>query len=98
MPYLLLLSLLWILLGVLLGALVNAAGWGLRARGFVNPVAMLSTLAGGAAGALLFGWLGVLVLGRIFGTPAALCGGILAAVLVPWPLVTWRSRRIQRGE
>lgn len=87
------LSLFWILLGVALGALVNGAQWGLRARGFAGWLATLSTLGIGAAGALLVGWLGAIVFGRPFGTPAALWGGILAAVLLPWLLALGRDKR-----
>jgi hypothetical protein len=89
----LVLSLFWILLGVALGALVNGARWGLRARGFDGWLATLGTLGIGAAGAVLVGWLGVFVFGRPFGTPAALWGGILAAVLLPWLLALGRNKR-----
>jgi hypothetical protein len=56
--------------------------------------ATLGTLGIGAAGALLVGWLGVFVFGRPFGTPAAVWGGILAAVLVPWLLALGRRQAI----
>ena len=82
----LVLSLCWIVLGVISGALANGARWGLCARGFAGRRATLGTLGIGAAAALLFGWLGAFVFGRPFGTPTALWGGILAAVLVPWLL------------
>lgn len=88
------LSLLWILLGVALGALANGARWGLRARRFTGWQATLGTLGIGATGALLVGWLGVFVFGRPFGTPAALWGGILAAVLLPWLLALGRKQAI----
>lgn len=87
------LSLFWILLGIVLGALVNGARCGLRARDFPGWRATLGTLGVGAAGALLFGWLGVLVFGVPFGTPTALWGGILAAVLTPWLLALGRDKR-----
>lgn len=87
------LSLSWILLGIVVGALVNGAHWGLRARHFAGWQATLGTLGIGAAGALLFGWLGVFVFGRPFGTPMALWGAILAAVLLPWLLSLGRNRR-----
>ena len=51
-----------------------------------------SRLLGAIHAALLFGWLGVFVCGRPFGTPAALYDGILAAVLVPWLLALGRNR------
>ena len=66
------LSLFWIVLGVALGALANGARWGLRGRGFAGWQATLGTLGIGATGALMVGWLGALVFGRPFGTPAAL--------------------------
>jgi hypothetical protein len=88
------LSLFWILLGVALGALANGARWGLRSHGFAGLRATLGTLGAGAAGALLIGWLGVLILGRSFGTPAALWGGALACVLLPWLLALGRKRAI----
>lgn len=91
---LLALSLFWILLGVVLGALANGARWGLRAHGFAGWRATLGTLGAGAAGALLIGWLGALVLGRSFGTPAALWGGVLGATLVPWLLSLGRKRAV----
>jgi cell shape-determining protein MreD len=87
------LSLFWIALGIALGALANGARWGLRARGFAGWQATLSTLGIGAAGAVLVGWLGVFVFGRPFGTPAALWGGVLAAVLLPWLLALGRDMR-----
>lgn len=90
----LVLSLVWIILGAVLGALANGAHWGLRARGFVGRRATLGTLGIGAAGALLIGWLGAFVFGRPFGTPTALWGGILAAVLVPWLLALVRKPAI----
>ena len=88
------LSLFRILLGVVLGALVNGARWGLRARDFAGWRATVGTLGIGAAGALLFGWLGVFVFGRTFGTPMALWGGVLAAVLMPWLLALGRKEAI----
>lgn len=88
------LSLFWIILGVVLGALANGARWGLSARGFAGWPATLGTLGIGSVGAVLVGWLGVFVFGRPFGTPAALWGGILAAVLVPWLLALARKQAI----
>jgi hypothetical protein len=90
----LVLSLVWIVLGVISGALANGARWGLRARGFAGWRATLGTLGIGAAGALLVGWLGAFVFGRPFGTPAALWGGILVVVLVPWMLALGSKRAI----
>lgn len=88
------LSLFWIILGVALGALANAARWGLSGRGFEGWRATLGTLGIGAAGALLAGWLAVVIFGRLFGTPAALWGGLLAAVLVPWLLALVHKQAI----
>jgi hypothetical protein len=90
------LSLFWVLLGIGLGALANGARWGLRARGFAGWGATLGTLWIGAAGAVLAGWLGVVVFGRPFGTPAALWGGIVAAMLVPWMLARGRAQPVSR--
>ena len=90
----LIVSLFWILLGCVLGALATGARWGLRAQGFTGWRATLGTVGVGGAGALLIGWLGVLVLGQPFGTPAALWGGVLASVLVPWLLALGRKRAI----
>ncbi len=89
------LTLFWILLGAALGALVNGARWGLRARGFGGWPATVGTLGVGAAGALLVGLLGVLLLGRPFGTSAALWGGILAAALLPW-LLPWLLAQVRK--
>jgi hypothetical protein len=88
----LILSVAWFVLGALLGALANGARLGLRARGFTGWGATLGTLGIGAAGAVIFGWLSVLLFGRPFGTPASLWGGVLAAVLVPWLLARLRPR------
>ncbi len=88
----LVLSLVWIVVGTLLGALANGARVGLRARGFVGRGATLGTLGIGTGAALLFGWLGVWLFGRPFGTPMALWGGALCVALVPWLLRRPRSR------
>jgi hypothetical protein len=78
------LSVVWILLGAVLGALANGARLGLRARGFAGWQATWATLALGAFGALVFGWLGATLFGRPFGTPTALWGSILAVTVGPW--------------
>jgi hypothetical protein len=80
----LILSLAWLILGAALGALANGARLGLRARGFDGWRATWATLALGALAALLFGWLGVALFGRPFGTPTALWGGVLVVTLGPW--------------
>ncbi|HKB48984.1 MAG TPA: hypothetical protein VKC57_14870, partial [Ktedonobacterales bacterium] len=68
----LVLSVAWVVIGVVLGALANGARLGLCARGFAGWGATLGTLGFGAIGAVIFGWLGVFLFGRPFGTPAAL--------------------------
>ena len=74
-----LLSALWIMLGGGIGALALAArlrpaSWGRRGG--------LGLVGVGALAALLGGWLGTLLLGRLFGTLTALWVSILAVVLV----------------
>ncbi len=83
-----LLSLIWLALGVVLGALALAArlrpsSWGHRG--------WLIVLGVGALAGLLGGWIGALLLGRLFGTPVALWVAILAVVL-PWLVERLRSR------
>jgi hypothetical protein len=82
-----LLSLVWLALGLLAGALALAArlrpaSWG--------PRGLLMLLGLGALAALFGGWLGALLLGRLFGTPVALWVAILA-VFLPWLVVRLRS-------
>ncbi len=82
------LSLVWLALGLLIGALALAArlrpaAWGRRG--------WLLLLGMGALGALLGGWIGALLLGRLFGTPTALWVAILA-VFVPWLVERLRGR------
>jgi uncharacterized membrane protein YeaQ/YmgE (transglycosylase-associated protein family) len=83
----LILSLFWLLLGLLIGALALAArlcpaSWGRRG--------WLVTLGVGASAALLGGWIGTLLLGRLFGTPTALWVAILVIFL------TWLMERFRR--
>ena len=71
-------SVLWLALGVVVGALALAArlrpaAWGRQG--------WLMLLGVGALAALLGGWLGTLLLGKMFGTPEALWIAILAVVL-----------------
>jgi ABC-type molybdate transport system permease subunit len=71
-------SLLWLALGLVVGALALAAklrptAWGRRG--------WLLLLAVGALSGLLGGWLGALLLGKMFGTPEALWIAILAVAL-----------------
>lgn len=82
------LSLIWLALGVLMAALALAARlcpavWGRRG--------WLLLLGVGALAALLGGWMGALLLGRLFGTPTALWVAILAVVL-PWLVERLRAR------
>ncbi|HEY7355736.1 MAG TPA: hypothetical protein VH590_04685 [Ktedonobacterales bacterium] len=82
------LSLIWLALGVLMAALALAArlrpaAWG--SRGW------LLLLGVGALAALLGGWIGTLLLGRLFGTPTALWVAILAVAL-PWLVERLRPR------
>src|SRR5579885_78630 len=75
-----LLSLIWLALGLLmaalaLGARLRPASWGRRG--------WLPLLGVGALAALFGGWLGTLLLGKLFGASTALWVAILAVVL-PW--------------
>jgi uncharacterized membrane protein YeaQ/YmgE (transglycosylase-associated protein family) len=83
------LSLVWLGLGLVIGALALAArlrpsSWGRRGWLLLLGVGML--------GALLGGWLGALLLGKLFGTPMAVWVAILA-VFVSWLVERLRSRR-----
>lgn len=83
------LSALWLLIGTVIGLIANGgrlrpatwARWGWRAL----P-------ATGAIAALLGGWLGTAVYGRLFGTPAALWVAIVGVSLGPW-LIEWLRGR-----
>lgn len=82
----LLLSLLWLLLGSIVGVLALAA------RLCPAPCGRRGWLLGfGALGALLGGWMGTLLLGRLFGTPTALWVAILLVLLV-WLVERLRTR------
>ena len=73
-----LLSLLWLALGVVIGALALAA----RLRPALwGRWGWLMLLGLGALAALLGGWLGTLLLGKLFGTPEAIWIAILAVAL-----------------
>lgn len=89
-----LLSVLWLVLGGGIGALALAArlrptSW--ERRGWLGLVGV-SALA-----ALLGGWLGTLLLGRLFGTLTALWVAILVVVLV-WLLARLRTRTQAREQ
>jgi len=83
------LSLIWLALGVVMGALALAARLRPAVWGRLGWVLLLGV---GALAALLGGWLGALLLGRLFGTPAALWVAILA-VFLPWLVERVRARR-----
>jgi hypothetical protein len=89
------LTLIWIGIGLIIGLLAHAARLGFAARGMAGRSALLWTLGLGVAAALLGGFLAVLLLGRLFGTPTALWVSVLAVVLVPWIWQRARSARAQ---
>jgi hypothetical protein len=93
----LLFSLIWLALGLVVGVL----GLGARLRPVVwGRWGWLIVMGIGALAALLGGWLGALLLGKLFGTPAALWVAILA-VFLPWLVERLRHRaqsRQQAGE
>jgi hypothetical protein len=89
-----LLSLLWLALGLMIGALalstqVRPAAWGRRG--------WLLLLGVGALAGLLGGWLGTILLGKLFGTPEAIWIAILAVVL-PSLVERLRARVQSRAE
>jgi hypothetical protein len=87
------LSLAWVVLGVVigglaLGALLLPAEWKLneeRRKWLIMPGI-------GAGAALLGGWLGTLIWGRLFGTPTALWVAVLVVALGPWLFTRLRAR------
>ena len=84
----LLLLLLWLALGILCGALALAARMRPAAWGRWGWLLLLGL---GALAALLGGWLGTLLLSKLFGTPAALWVAVLAVAL-PWLVERLRAR------
>ncbi len=83
------LSLVWVALGLVVGALALAArlrpaSWGRRGWLLLLGVGMLAALLGG--------WIGALLLSKLFGTPMALWVAILAVFLC-WLVERLRSRR-----
>ena len=93
----LILSLFWLVLGMLIGALALGArllpaAWKLNEERRKRLV----MLGLGAGAALLGGWLGTLIWGRLFGTPTALWVSVLVVALGPW-LFTKLRARTQRG-
>src|SRR5262245_26996971 len=84
------LSLLWLLLGLVVGALalgarLRPAAWGAHGR--------LIMLGVGAGGGLLGGWLGALLLSRLYGMATALWIAALVVVAAPWLSTRLLSRR-----
>jgi len=87
----LVLSLFWLLLGVVVGALalgarLRPAVWGARGQ--------LIMLGVGAGAGLLGGWLGALVLGRLYGMMTALWIAVLVVVAAPWLSTRLLSKRV----
>ena len=83
------LSLVWLALGLVVGALALAArlrpaSWGRRGWLLLLGVGMLAALLGG--------WIGALLLSKLFGTPMALWVAVLAVCLC-WLVERLRSRR-----
>lgn len=84
------LFLIWLGLGLLIGALALAArlrpaSWGRRG--------WLWMLGLGVLAAQLGGWLGTLLMGRLYGTADALWVAALLVVAVPWLLACWRGQK-----
>lgn len=88
----LLLSLVWLALGLLVAGLACAARWDLGARGVLRGArGVWSTLALSALSAVVGGWLGALLFGRLYGAPMALWVSVVACALLPFSL-----KRLQR--
>lgn len=84
------LCLIWLGLGLLIGALALAArlrpaSWGRRG--------WLWMLGVGVLAAQLGGWLGTLLMGRLYGTADALWVAALLVVAVPLLAERWRAQR-----
>jgi hypothetical protein len=89
-----LLSLIWIGLGVLAGALALAARLRPAAWGRWGWLVLLGL---GAGAALPGGWIGALLLGKLFGTPTALWVAVLA-VFLAWLVERLRARARSRTQ
>ena len=87
------LSLFWVVLGAIVALLAQGARLGFSARGMPGAQGWLATLGTGVALSLLGGWLGTLLLGRLYGTPTALWVGILGVVVAPWLWARFRRSR-----
>ena len=87
------LSLFWILLGIIFGLLAQAARVGFTARGIAGWPGWLATLGSGIVFALIGGWLGTWLWGRLYGTPTALWVGIVAVFVAPWLWARFRRSR-----
>jgi len=94
------LSVFWLTLGVVVGALAAAARLDRAgaASGGSRPLASRAwaKVGVGAVAALLGGWLGVLVFGRLFSTATAVWVSALCAALLPW-LMQRDWRRVGRS-
>lgn len=96
MPTTIALSLSWILGGAVLGTLAHVAAPLPGSRRWpVGRAALLSRAGIGAVSALAGGWLGSLLLGRLFGSPAAIWVAVLAVMLLPWLMARWRLGSVQ---
>jgi hypothetical protein len=84
------LSLLWLVVGAIIGALAAAARLERADVGAVAPRPLASRawvkVAIGAVAAVVGGWLGIVVFGRLFSTATALWVSALCAMLLPWLL------------
>jgi hypothetical protein len=93
----LILSLFWLVLGLIIGALAIGARVLPAALGLNEERRKWLVMPGiGAGAALLGGWLGTLIWGRLFGTPTALWVAVLVVAPGPW-LFTKLRARIQRA-
>jgi hypothetical protein len=76
--------------GIVMGALAVAARFGLASATGIGQGARWSgwlTVGIGALAAVIGGWLGALVFGRLYGLPTALWVSALCATLLPWASV-----------
>ena len=84
------LFLIWLGLGLLIGALALAArlrpaSWGRRGWLWMLGLGILAAQVGG--------WLGTLLMGRLYGTPDALWVAVLLVVAFPLLAERWRAHR-----
>lgn len=89
----LILSLFWLGLGILIGLLALGARLLPAASKLNEERRKWLIMPGlGAGAALLGGWLGAFIWGRLFGTPAALWVAVLVVALGPWLFTKLRAR------